>query len=224
MSLYQGWTIPKDNMSKIISHLQGLRIIRQDPVECLFSFICSSNNNIPRITQMINKLKAKYGQLLVNTSDGCFYSFPSIEVLSKVDETDLRAIGFGYRAPFIIQTSILLQEMGGQTFLQSLRDCNDNDKVIKQLLNFKGVGPKVADCIALFSLDKLDTIPVDTHVWQIACREFDPTLTSKKSITPAVYKTVGDHFRSRFKPYAGWAHSVLFAGDLKLKKNKKQKS
>ncbi|GLE11755.1 hypothetical protein PINS_up024394 [Pythium insidiosum] len=79
---------------------------------------------------------------------------------------------------------------------------------------FAGVGRKVADCIGLFSLDKLHAIPVDTHVWQIACREFDATLKDKKSLTPTVYRAVGDHFRRRFSPFAGWAHSVLFTGDL----------
>jgi hypothetical protein len=69
-----------------------------------------------------------------------------------------------------------------------------------------GVGRKVADCVALFSLDKHDVIPVDTHVWTIACRDFDTSLASAKSLTPAVYERVGDLFRSRYGPYAGWAH------------------
>ncbi|KAF4134388.1 putative N-glycosylase/DNA lyase [Phytophthora infestans] len=83
-----------------------------------------------------------------------------------------------------------------------------------ELMVFSGVGRKVADCVALFSLEKLEAIPVDTHVWQIACRELDSTLSDRKSITPSVYRMVEDLFRTRFAPQAGWAHSVLFAGDL----------
>lgn len=83
-----------------------------------------------------------------------------------------------------------------------------------ELMVFAGVGRKVADCVALFSLEKLEAIPVDTHVWQIACRELDASLSDRKSITPTVYRMVGDLFRTRFAPQAGWAHSVLFAGDL----------
>jgi N-glycosylase/DNA lyase len=79
------------------------------------------------------------------------------------------------------------------------------------------VGPKVADCVALFALDKLDCVPVDTHVWQIATRDYSAELAdvaTAKTLTPRVYARVGDFFRARFGPLAGWAHSVLFAGDL----------
>jgi len=78
----------------------------------------------------------------------------------------------------------------------------------------QGVGRKVADCVALFSLDKCDAIPVDTHVWDIACRDYDRSLASAKSLTPTVYNAVGDLFRARFGAKAGWAHSLLFAAEL----------
>ena len=88
--------------------------------------------------------------------------------------------------------------------------------VQSQLMLMPGVGRKVADCVSLFSLDQVEAIPVDTHVWDIALRDYDPTLSLKgaKSITPAVYEEVGDVFRSRFTNKAGWAHSVLFAAEL----------
>jgi hypothetical protein len=84
--------------------------------------------------------------------------------------------------------------------------------VILTLVIDLGVGKKVADCTALFSLDKLDLVPVDTHVWQIAQR-FMPKL-GKKTLNPTVYTEVGDFFRDRFGPLAGWAHSILFAAEL----------
>ena len=83
------------------------------------------------------------------------------------------------------------------------------------MLECSGVGPKVADCVALFSLDQSACIPVDTHVWRIARRDFDPTLDDVASITPKVYDRVGDLFRDRFD-HAGWAHTVLFAAELPL--------
>jgi HhH-GPD superfamily base excision DNA repair protein len=88
--------------------------------------------------------------------------------------------------------------------------------VQSQLMLMPGVGRKVADCVALFSLDQVEAIPVDTHVWDIALRDYDPSLSLKgaKSITPAVYEEVGDVFRNRFTNKAGWAHSVLFAAEL----------
>ncbi|KAI9998458.1 hypothetical protein PInf_002845 [Phytophthora infestans] len=232
--LYERWTKPTDRMTEIISRLRGLRIVRQDPVECLFSFICSSNNNIARIQGMVDKLKATYGDLLYKGEDDgqkegqqSFYAFPSVDTLAaKCEEATLRALGFGYRAAFIVKTAKQLQELGGASYLYEIWDGNsvmeakDGEQTASyhayqdDLMVFSGVGRKVADCVALFSLEKLEAIPVDTHVWQIACRELDSTLSDRKSITPSVYRMVGDLFRTRFAPQAGWAHSVLFAGDL----------
>lgn len=101
----------------------------------------------------------------------------------------------------------------GRDFLFSLRSLG-HDAVQQALVRFKGVGLKVADCVALFSLDKVGSIPVDTHVWQIACRDLDPSLRTAKSLTPSVYKRVGDLFRDMFGKHAGWAHSVLFSAEL----------
>ncbi|KAG7383674.1 8-oxoguanine glycosylase ogg1 [Phytophthora pseudosyringae] len=243
--LYERWTKPTDRMTEIISRLRGLRIVRQDPVECLFSFICSSNNNIARIQGMVDKLKATYGDLLYQGEDEhqkeelrYFYAFPSVDTLAATcEEATLRALGFGYRAAFVVKTAKQLQELGGGSYLYDIRDGKSAQPKVKklkaskskdgqddgepsyhayqdELMVFAGVGRKVADCVALFSLEKLEAIPVDTHVWQIACRELDATLSDRKSITPTVYRIVGDLFRIRFSPQAGWAHSVLFAGDL----------
>ena len=89
-------------------------------------------------------------------------------------------------------------------------------RVQNQLMLMPGVGRKVADCVALFSLDQTEGIPVDTHVWDIALRDYDTLLSLKgaKSITPAIYEEVGEVFRKRFPCKAGWAHSVLFAAEL----------
>jgi len=77
-----------------------------------------------------------------------------------------------------------------------------------------GVGPKVASCVSLFSLDKHDDIPVDTHIWQIANRDFGMDLHGK-SLTKRIYKQIGDLFRDKFGHYAGWAHQVMFIADLR---------
>uniref|UniRef100_A0AAV1TN01 DNA-(apurinic or apyrimidinic site) lyase n=1 Tax=Peronospora matthiolae TaxID=2874970 RepID=A0AAV1TN01_9STRA len=245
--LYDRWTARADRMSASISRLRGLRIVRQDPVECLFAFICSSNNNIARIQTMVDKLRATYGDLIYEGDGYCLYAFPPVDTLAvKCEETTLRALGFGYRAAFVVKTAKQLQELGGASYLHSIRDekvvhLNEEQELKPQLsrtrhkepsgalqgdittsyhayqddlMVFAGVGRKVADCVALFSLEKLEAIPVDTHVWQIACRELDATLSDRKSITPSVYRMVGDLFRTRFAPQAGWAHSILFAGDL----------
>jgi N-glycosylase/DNA lyase len=228
--LYSSWAQCDNRLSKIAAVIPGVRIIRQNPVECLFSFICSSNNNIPRITKMLSSLRQRYGAKLIDIpirllyEDGTIserldtpmtlHSFPTVEQLQSASEEELREMGFGYRAKYIIGSRDILLKKGGLEYLLSLRtrDCND---VQEELLEFSGIGRKVADCVALFSLDQSEAIPVDTHVKHIASRDFDPSvLGSAKSITPTVYKKVGDLFRDRFHSYAGWAHSLLFVAEL----------
>ena len=104
---------------------------------------------------------------------------------------------------------------GGEEFLLNLRSNDDSQAVQDELTKFSGIGRKVADCIALFSLDQDDSIPVDIHVQHIASRDYDPSvLGQSKSLTPTIYKRVGDLFRSRFPNRAGWAHSLLFVAEL----------
>jgi N-glycosylase/DNA lyase len=232
--LYREWSANDERLSKIAPVIPGVRIIRQDPIECLFSFICSSNNNIPRITKMLSSFRETYGvkmmdlpvRLLGNDGDGdvvlsgepvdrmSIYSFPTLEQLKKQStEEQLRGLGLGYRAKYIIQTRDLLIESGGKDYLLGLRS-KDSETVQEELLKFSGIGRKVADCVALFSLDQSEAIPVDVHVQHIASRDYDPTVLGQaKSLTPTIYKRVGDLFRDRFE-YAGWAHSLLFVAEL----------
>ncbi|RHZ08661.1 hypothetical protein DYB37_007337 [Aphanomyces astaci] len=118
-----------------------------------------------------------------------------------IPESQLRDLGFGYRAPFIVKSAAILSALGGATYLQSLRLNANAADVQTALTQFSGVGRKVADCVALFSLDKLEAIPVDTHA-------------ATKSLTPTIYAEVGKLYQDRFSPFAGWAHSILFAADL----------
>lgn len=85
----------------------------------------------------------------------------------------------------------------------------------EQLLQLAGVGPKVADCVCLMGLGWGEAVPVDTHVWQIAQRDYKFGKTKTKTFNKAMYDAVGDHFRELWGKYAGWAHSVLFTADLK---------
>ena len=216
-SLYRSWS-ERDELFKSVAPLfPGVRVLRQDPTECLFSFICSSCNNIKRVTQMIDNLCINYGHLLHNDDEfGPIHSFPTVETLSLPGvEEGLRRLGFGYRAKFIQSTAkqILDQQIDLLTF-RTL----DHNECHSALLTFTGIGSKVADCIALFSMDKVDAIPVDTHVYSIATRDYN-LQSNSKSVTKKTYKLIGDFFRSKFPSHAGWAHSVLFAADLNMFKN-----
>jgi len=222
--LYEEWSNQDKRLARIAKAIPGVRILRQDPLECTFSFICSTNNNIPRITKILKEIREKYGNLLLEIptrqddnnvrSTLSLYSFPTLANLDKATKDELRGIGLGYRDKFIIETRDILQECGGDDFLLNLRKQQDAQVVQDELIKLSGIGRKVADCIALFSLDSDSSIPVDVHVLQIATRDHDPALLQVKSLTPTVYKRVGDIFRERFVKYPGWAHSLLFVAEL----------
>jgi len=262
--LYAAWGRAGCSRMKIISErLPGLRILRQDPVECLFSFITSSNNNVPRITLILDRIRERYGEFLcakteraeqpntvapsdpaTTADDGAsvqpamspsparnklmprmeisssWHSFPSVERLAQVSEEEFRQIGLGYRAKFIRNSAIKIVAAAareghtdGSAYLKALRS-RSREEVMAALLELDGVGPKVGDCVALFSLDQISAVPVDTHVWRIACRDYDPSLAECKSLTPSVYSRVGALFRDRFGEHAGWGHQLLFAAEL----------
>ena len=229
--LYERWSAADSRMARVATALPGMRVLRQDPVECLFSFICSSNNNIGRIGGMLQALRRQFGEPLpppthpLSASDvscesgpaavepGRYFTFPTSASLAAASEEELRALGIGYRAGFIRATARTLSERG-EAWLPALRELHDRQEVQSSLCELRGVGQKVADCVALFSLDQPSIVPVDTHVWEIACRDLDPELNQCASLTPNVYGRVGDLFRSRYGTHAGWAHSLLFAGEL----------
>ena len=210
------WSAADARLAAVAAVLPAMRILRQDPVECLMSFITSSCNNIGRITQLLTKLRHSLGAR-VGSAEGVgeLHAFPTVDALAACEEQSLRDIGFGYRAKYIRGAARQVQAAGGAAWLHSLRGRPSAD-VQAALVALDGCGKKVADCVALFSLDVTGAIPVDTHVWSIAATHFDPTLREVKSLTPAVYDRVGDLFRTRFGSHAGWAHSLLFAAELPL--------
>ena len=217
--LYAEWSKQCPRMRRIADSIPGVRILNQDPWECLVSFLCSSNNNIPRITQMLQAIRREYGAPLLQLADGrTWYSFPSLsELMTAATEQDLRQrCGLGYRAKYLIETMQLLHKLGGESYLHSLRAIRDPVVVQEALMQFCGVGRKVADCVALFSLQQDNAIPVDVHVWNIARRDYynDTAAAATKSLTPTIYRQVGDVFRERFKVKSGWAHSLLFVAEL----------
>ncbi|AOW01620.1 YALI0B12870p [Yarrowia lipolytica CLIB122] len=212
IKLYEDWSSRDDHFkNKSIKYL-GIRVLRQDPWENLCSFICSSNNNVKRISQLVQKMTITFGDHVATLDDLKIHSFPSPDKLADT-EPILRELGLGYRAKYISKTAeMLLTKPGGEQFLHELRDASF-DEAKSSIMEFLGVGPKVADCVCLFSLDKHDTVPVDTHVWQIAQKDYG-VARSAKTMTPKAYAQVQEFFREKWGPYAGWAHCVLFAAQL----------
>lgn len=290
------WKRKDKRMKEITDKISGLRILKADSVESFFSFLCSTNNNIPRITLMIDCLRRRYGKFLATVifhgedvlvklkedkdgegvasnknkgyvdvmknrqstrlkvgeiqsvrvkgeplqngdteeegksvfppkrdtqlrvrvkeeypqngdtveeqnedhedhEDGGdtiteknrifyenlktlikeerkmkvfpFYEFPSIDIISKLREQDLRNLGFGYRSSYVIESAKMLVKRGSEEWIEDLKKEKSTKNCIDQLIQFPGIGLKVANCICLFGLNKFDCIPIDTHIYDI---------------------------------------------------------
>uniref|UniRef100_A0A5B7ATV9 DNA-(apurinic or apyrimidinic site) lyase n=1 Tax=Davidia involucrata TaxID=16924 RepID=A0A5B7ATV9_DAVIN len=211
--MWEAFSASDSRFAELARHLGGARVLRQDPLECLIQFLCSSNNNIGRITKMVDFVSS-LGNYLGTVEGFQFHQFPSLDQMSQVSEGELREAGFGYRAKYIIGTVDALRSKpgGGVDWLASLRQ-SDLPEVIDALSILPGVGPKVAACIALFSLDQHHAIPVDTHVWQIATRYLIPELAGAR-LTPKLCSRVADAFVGKYGKYAGWAQTLLFIAEL----------
>lgn len=206
------WSKADNHFLEVSTLIKGLRVLRQEPLSCLISFLCSQNNNISRITQMLHNLSAKFGSFLCKKDDKSYYIFPTLSQLSKIKEEELKEMGFGYRANYIVESIKKINEKGGLDWLNGLRGKMKNE-IRKELIELKGIGLKVADCIALFSLDCNSAIPVDTHIWQIYQKTYKKDKKEMK-LNKENYEKIAEFFEQTFIKYPGWAHSLIFAADL----------
>ncbi|KLO13486.1 DNA glycosylase [Schizopora paradoxa] len=226
LKLYEVWGENDATFRNLKDRFSGLRMLRQDPWETLVSFICSANNNISRITKMVQNLGIHFSEPLAlpssQTNNQKYHPFPPPSALAPTSVADkLRELGFGYRAKFIQKTAEMLMEEHGSDaeifkWLNSLRS-RPTDEARAELLKLMGVGRKVADCILLMSLDKPEVVPVDTHVFQIAVKYygFKGGSGSKLTMTPKLYDDITAKLVSIWGSYSGWAQTVLFTADLK---------
>jgi len=175
----------------------GLRLLRQEPWETLISFVISQVSNVPRISRTVETLAMHYGNHL---GDGLSNSFPLPEQLAQADENALRLLGLGYRAPHLVHISNAVND--GRVFLEPLRYMPYGEAKAT-LLELPGVGPKVADCTLLFSLDHLEAFPVDRWVIRAVEEWFDVR-------TGLSQEAMGAWAQERFGPYAGYAGQYLF--------------
>ena len=182
-----------------IQTYRGLRIVRQDPWECLVSFICSANSNIPRISSNMTNLATAYGTKL--HLDGYLgYSFPTSHQIFHAGEQQLRELKLGFRAKYVSDAAKFVSH--GKIDLDALKKLNYEES--KQLLTLiSGVGQKVADCVLLFSLEKLQACPVDRWVrramesWYLV----EPNLS---------YEEIRSWAINRWGPFTGYAQQYLF--------------
>jgi len=185
---------------------RGLRLLRQDPWECLVSYVASSASNIPKISRCIGKVSRMYGARL-RLDDFETFGFPGPEALAAGGAAALRACELGFRAGYIAGIAREMTDPESQGLLtpdglRALRQVPAEQARLK-LLEFVGVGEKVADCVLLFSLDKLETFPVDRWVQRVAERLF----FRGRKLSP---KRVREWGREHYGRYAGYAQQYLF--------------
>ena len=191
-------------MKTSITYGKGIRILNQDLWETIISFIISANNNIPRIKGIIERLSKAYGNK-IEWNGKEYYTFPTPEELKYVTVKNYRDLGLGFRDVRLYETTKMILE--GKVDLEKLEKNSNTDEIREELLTLSGVGPKVADCILLFSdLKRLEVFPIDVWVRRVMndlyIKEKDETKVNKKQIEKLA--------KEKFGNLAGLAQQYLF--------------
>lgn len=188
----------KNTLSKIDEYLEnsikygeGIRILKQDLWEMIISFIISANNNIPRIKGIIDRMSQKYGtEIKFQGKD--YYTFPTPEELKSATVEELRALGMGFRDKYIFETTKKINN--GEISLEKMYQ-KDTEEIRQELLTLSGVGPKVADCILLFStLNRFDVFPIDVWVRRVMNDLYIHNPDEKKVNKKEIEKIAKDKF------------------------------
>lgn len=192
------------NMKTSIEYGKGIRILNQDLWETIISFIISANNNIPRIKGIIEKLSKTYGNEII-WNNNKYYTFPSVNQLKDVTIEQYRKLGLGFRDIRLYETIQMI--LNKEIDLEYLKEEKDTLKVREELLKLSGVGPKVADCILLFSeLKRFDVFPIDVWVRRVMndlyIKEENEEKVSKKKIENLA--------KEKFGNLSGIAQQYLF--------------
>ncbi|EOD00172.1 DNA-3-methyladenine glycosylase family protein [Caldisalinibacter kiritimatiensis] len=177
----------------------GIRILKQDVWETVISFIISANNRIPMIKKAIETLSEKYGEFIEEYRGKKHYSFPKPDVLSKLSIDEIEDCGVGYRAKYIATTAAIVANR--QMDIYRIKNLS-TDSARKELMLLSGVGPKVAHCIMLFSMDKHDSFPVDVWVKRVMEHFYFKKDTKIKDIQ--------EYAENKFGEYSGFAQQYLF--------------
>jgi N-glycosylase/DNA lyase len=201
-------SISKDKTVKMaVKKYQGLRILRQDPFQCLISFIVSSNSNIPKIKYCLENISKKFGKK-TKFQNQEFFLFPKPEKLAKASISEITDCGVGYRAKFIKEAAKMM--VSKKIDFEYLKKCNYQEAK-ESICQIPGVGNKVADCIMLFSLDKLEAVPLDRWIIRILEKYYLKKFEiATKTVTEKQYNILHEKIVNHFGPYAGYAQQFLF--------------
>ncbi len=188
-------------IAQLIQKYPGLRLLRQDPWECLVAYLCSANNSIQQISNICERLSKEFGRELTLGAE-CRNTFPTSADLASVALPELRNLKLGLERADNIH-GLAMEVEGGALDLWSLRNA-DAHEARERLLRYRGVGEKIAGCVLLFSLDKLDAFPIDRHIGRALVSAYFPHLKETQ------LKKLETHSKEKFKDYAGIAGQLLF--------------
>ncbi len=195
----------------------GLRLIRQNPFQCYISFIVSSNSNIPNIKSRLQNLCKTFGRRkMVDGKE--FFLFPEPSDLANASVLDIKKCGLGYRAKAVKTASLsVLDKKIDFDFLKKI----DYHTAKEELIKVFGIGNKVADCILLFSLEKLEAFPLDRWMLRILQKYYSKEFQiSTKTLTEKTYDQLHENIVEHFGSYAGYAQQFLFKMERELYKKK----
>ena len=181
-------------LAKTIPFGEGIRIVRNNTLEIIFSFVISANNRISRIQKIIETLCQKAGENM-----GDYYAFPSLEKLASLPLEFYSSLGAGYRDKYLFKLSRELEKVD-----LSEKAKLDTPELRKWLISLSGVGPKVADCILLFGFYRTDVFPIDTWTSKVYKAFYDDGAKTREQMRQSLV--------SRFSSLSGYAQQYLFYG------------
>jgi len=206
-------SISKDKTVKIaVKKFQGLRILRQDPFQCLIS-----NSNIPKIKSNMENISKKFGKK-IKFQNQEFFLFPNPKKLAKVPINEITSCGVGYRAKFIKDAAKIIDKK--EIDFDYLKKCDYQDAK-ENICQIPGVGNKVADCVLLFSLDKLEAVPLDRWIIRILEKYYSKKFEmNTKTITEKQYNILHKKIVNHFGPFAGYSQQFLFKMEREIYQKK----
>ena len=194
-----------EKIALLIKKYRGLRLIRQDPWECLVSYICSSNNTIRNIKNSIRRMCECFGREIGRG----YESFPAPEVLAGLELCDMEECRLGFRAPRVMKIASMIANH--EFDLHGIKELTYLEGQ-EELLKIEGVGDKIADCVLLFAFGKLESFPVDTHIEQIMDRFYGEHFKNAKKSKKR--EAIAEFARDYFGKYCGYAQEYLYMEDL----------
>jgi N-glycosylase/DNA lyase len=181
----------------------GLRVIRQQPWECLASFIASSSKQIVQIRQIVRLLAQRFGEPI----DADHHAFPTVSAIARASHQQLWDCKLGFRAKNLLAAARMIDS--GQLDLHALRTM-EYDRALEELIKLPGVGEKIANCVLLFACGFDHAFPIDVWIERALRRIYFP---GKKRVTA---RELRQFARSHFGPYAGWAQQYLFYNERSI--------